>query len=162
MGVAAHDLLGDGGHRVVDGELALVGGDLRVQHHLEKHVAELISQLGDVVFLYGVDRLVGLLHHVLRDGPVGLLAIPRAPIGRTQDGDHVNELVKPVAHGSPCRSRLEWKRQIYLVELVLLLASFEEPFRSSTKMSIFAFLRSSLRNFWYASARRCWTMIWVI
>ena len=69
---------------VADRELALVGGDLRVQHHLEKNVAELLSKPGDVIGLYGVDRLVGLFHHVLRDRLVGLSPGPTGTLRESE------------------------------------------------------------------------------
>ena len=69
---------------LVDVELAFVGGDLRLEHHLHEHVAQLLAQVARGGPLDGVDGLVGLLDHVLGDGGVGLLAVPGAAVGLAQ------------------------------------------------------------------------------
>jgi hypothetical protein len=50
----------------------------REEVHLEEHVAQLVQELGVVARVRGVGQLVGLLHGVGHDGPLVLLAVPRA------------------------------------------------------------------------------------
>ena len=78
---------------VVDVKLAGVGGDLRVEKDLLKHVAHLFAGVGRVVGLDGVDGLVCLFDHVLGDGAVGLLAVPRAAVRLTKPPDRANQPV---------------------------------------------------------------------
>ena len=47
----------------------------------------------------------------------GLLAVPRAPVGRPESGDHFSELVEPVSHCSPCRRRRYYLEPVVIVEL---------------------------------------------
>jgi len=115
-----------------------------VEHHLEQNIAEFLSELGDVIGLYGVDRLVGFFHHVLRNRAVRLLAVPRTPVRRTQGGYHFNELVEPVCHDSPRRASMNR----YLVAVVVLLPLPAAALRSAARISILAFLRRSSRNVW--------------
>ena len=93
MRVPAHELLVEAVGHVLDGELAGVGGYLRVEKHLLEHVAELLAEVRDVVCLDGVNGLVCLLNHVLGDGAVGLLAVPGAAVGLAQAPDGANEPV---------------------------------------------------------------------
>ena len=68
---------------------AVVGGDLRVERHLQQQVAELVA---DRVVVVGVDRLeqlVRLLEEVPRERAMGLLAVPRAPVRRPQPRLHL-------------------------------------------------------------------------
>ena len=66
MGVAADELFVEAASDVVDVELAGVRGDLRVKDDLLEDIAELLAQMGLVMGIDGVDRLVCLLDHVLR------------------------------------------------------------------------------------------------
>ena len=93
MRVPADELLVETVGHVLDGELAGVGGYLRVEKHLFKHVAELLAEVRDVVCLDGVNGLVGLLDHVLGDGAVGLLTVPGAAVGLAQPPDGADEPV---------------------------------------------------------------------
>ena len=87
MGVAADHLLVHVTAHVRDVKLARVGGYLRLEHHLEQHVAQLLAQVRHIARLDGVYGLVGLLYHVVRDGLVRLLAIPGAAVGGAQSLD---------------------------------------------------------------------------
>ena len=92
--MAAHHLRVHVGAHVVDVELARICGDLAVQHHLQKHVAQLFAQMHHVARLDGVNGLVGFLDHVVRDALVRLLAIPRTAVRRAQRRDGGDELVE--------------------------------------------------------------------
>ena len=82
--VAGVELVVDPAGDVGEGELALLGGQHRVEHHLEQQVAELLlerleagaGRLVDVVDR--LEHLVGLLEQVAGEAGVGLLAVPRA------------------------------------------------------------------------------------
>ena len=67
MRMAAHHLGVHVGAHVVDCELPRIGGDLALEHHLQKHVAKLFTQVGDVLFLDRANGLVGFLYHVVGD-----------------------------------------------------------------------------------------------
>ena len=94
MGMPAHDLRVHVAAHVVDGELTSVRGNLRLQHHLKQHVAELFAHVRHVVGLDGIHGLVSLLHHVAGNALVGLLLVPGAPVRRTQRLDGGHELVE--------------------------------------------------------------------
>ena len=67
MRMAAYHLGVHVGAHVVDCELPRIGGDLALEHHLQKHVAKLFTQVGDVLFLDRANGLVGFLYHVVGD-----------------------------------------------------------------------------------------------
>ena len=91
MGVSADHLLvhvvAHVGHR----ELAGIGGNLALQNHLQKNIAQLFTKMRSIVLLDGVNGLVGLFDHVAGDGFMGLLAIPRATARGTQSSYGVYE-----------------------------------------------------------------------
>ena len=64
-----------------------------MQHYLHEHVAELLAQMRRVVRLDAIERLVGLLDHVLADALMRLLAVPRAAIGLTQTPDGLHQML---------------------------------------------------------------------
>ena len=92
--VTADELGVDIARHVGQRKLAGVRRDLRVQHHLHKHVAQLLTQVRRVVCLNTVERLVGLLDHVLADALMRLLAIPRATVGLTQAPDSLHQMLQ--------------------------------------------------------------------
>ena len=88
--MAVDELVVDAPRHVGEGELALLGGQGGVEHHLEQQVAQLLLEVavavaaGDIelaAWVEGIDRLqhlVGLLQQVPGEGGVGLLPVPRA------------------------------------------------------------------------------------
>ena len=64
------------------------------QHDLHEHVTQFLAQVNRVVRLDAVERLVGLLDHVLADAAVRLLAVPRAAIGLTQTPDGLHQMLQ--------------------------------------------------------------------
>ena len=84
VGVAGVELVVDAPGDVGQRELALLGGQHGVEHHLEQEVAELLLQLleagarGHVDVVDRLEHLVGLLEQVTGEAGVGLLAVPRA------------------------------------------------------------------------------------
>ena len=75
-------------------KLAGVRRNLRMQHHLHEHVAQLLTQVRRVIGLNAVERLVGLLDHVLADALMRLLAVPRAAVGLTQAPDGLHQMLQ--------------------------------------------------------------------
>ena len=65
-----------------------------MQHYLHEHVAQLLAQVRRVVGLDAVERLVGLLDHVLANAAVRLLTVPRAAIGLTQTPDGLHQMLQ--------------------------------------------------------------------
>ena len=118
--VAAHELLVEAFAHPVDIELAVVCGDLRMQKHLLEHVTQLLTQVGGVICLYGVNRLVGLLDHVPRDRAMRLCPVPGTAIRLAQAPDRAHE---PIELGVRGRGTLTLARLcINLVDLPLSLA----------------------------------------
>ena len=113
MRVPADELLVEAVGDVVYVELAGVGGYLRVEKHLLEHVAELLAEVRDVVCLNGVNGLVCLLDHVLGDGAMRLLAVPRAAVGLAQAPDGANEPV----HLGRSRRRLPARRVLLVYQV---------------------------------------------
>ena len=94
MRMSTHHFLVDVAAHVIDRELARISRDLALQHHLQQHVAQLFAQMGRIVRLNGIDSLVGLFNHVVRNARVRLLAIPRTTIGRAQLRNRFNERIE--------------------------------------------------------------------
>ena len=92
--VATDELGVDIARHVGQCKLAGVRRNLCMQHHLHEHVAELLAQMRHVVCLDAIERLVGLLDHVLADALMRLLAIPRAAIGLTQTPDGLHQMLQ--------------------------------------------------------------------
>ena len=91
--MAANELGVDIARHVGQRELAGVRRDLRMQHHLHEHVAQLLAQMRGIVALDAVERLVGLLDHVFANAAVRLLAVPRAAVGLTQAPDGLHQML---------------------------------------------------------------------
>ena len=80
----ADELLIELSAHVVYGKGSLVVGYLRMQEHLLQHVAKLLAQVILVVLDNGLNRFVGLFHHVPRYAGMRLLSVPRAAVRLTQ------------------------------------------------------------------------------
>ena len=96
MGVAVDQLFAHPVHHIIEGELSGLPGHGRVEHHLEQHVAQLLLQVVHVHAVDGVGSLIGLLQHILPDGPVGLRHIPGAAPGgpeQVHDPEQVIHLI---------------------------------------------------------------------
>ena len=91
MRVPAHQLVGDAGERVGDGEVSRLGLELRHEDGLEEEIAELLAERRVVVAVDGLEHLVGLLEHVRLQRVDGLLAVPRAAVRSPKRGHDVNE-----------------------------------------------------------------------
>ena len=75
----AHQLGDDPVGDIVDRvAVSPLGGDPRVEHHLQQHVAEFVAEGVLVTGLEGVQRLVRLLEQVRREGRMGLPGVPGA------------------------------------------------------------------------------------
>ena len=84
VGVAAHELVADGGDHVVGPERSLGARELGLEDDLEEQVAELGAELLAVAVVDGVDDLARLLEHVAAERGEGLLAVPGAAVGGEQ------------------------------------------------------------------------------
>lgn len=65
-----------------------------MQHYLHEHVAQLLAQMRGIIGLDAIERLVGLLDHVLANAAVRLFAVPRAAIGLTQAPDGLYQMLQ--------------------------------------------------------------------
>ena len=68
----------DGVGDVVDRHAAAAGFDIRVEQHLQQHVAQLLADHGRVVTVECLAGLVGFLKEIAADGQVRLRRVPRA------------------------------------------------------------------------------------
>ena len=93
MGVAEQQLLHHAVAHVVYGEAPRVGLDIRVEHHLHQHVAQLLPEKDGVVVVDGLGGLVGLLQQSAPDGLVGLRLVPRAAILRAEQTDDLQQIL---------------------------------------------------------------------
>ena len=80
VGVPAHELLADAAHHVIEREVALLLGNLRLKIHLEQQVAKLFAQRVHVILVEGIKNLGGLFEQVLLKGSMGLLLVPRTAV----------------------------------------------------------------------------------
>ena len=78
--MAVDHLVGDGGRHVLEPEGAGLARHLGVVDDLQQQVAELLLERRHVVALDRVGDLVGFLDGVRRDGPEGLVDVPRAAV----------------------------------------------------------------------------------
>ena len=92
--VAADELGVDIACHIGKRKLTGVRRNLRMQHHLHEHVAELLAQMCCVVRLDAIERLVGFLDHVLADALMRLFAVPRAAIGLAQTPDGLHQMLQ--------------------------------------------------------------------
>ena len=81
---------------IVDGEALFFLSDLGVENNLQKKVPQLFFHIGVVLFTDGVFKLLRLLKEILEQARVRLLAVPGAPIARTQSRHDLNELLEGV------------------------------------------------------------------
>ena len=77
-----------------DGEVALVGGHLRIEQHLQQQIAEFFGKMREVAALNGVEDFVGFFKRVFADGVEGLLAVPGAAAGSAQPRHNGRRLLK--------------------------------------------------------------------
>ena len=89
--VATDHLVGESLEQLGHRELAAFGGDLRVEHHLEEEVAELLAQRLEAARLDRLQHLVGFLDEVGLERRPRLLSIPWASIRPTQAVHDVQE-----------------------------------------------------------------------
>ena len=74
--------------------LRVCRSNIRVEHDLQQHVAQLLTQQRHIRLaagFYRLDNLVGFLHQVANQGGVGLLGVPGATSGSAQAGHRLNE-----------------------------------------------------------------------
>ena len=94
MWVAADELGVDIACHIGQRKLTGVRRNLRMQYDLHEHVAEFLAQMRGIVGLDAVERLVGLLDHVLANALMRLFAVPRAAVGLTQAPDGLHQMLQ--------------------------------------------------------------------
>jgi hypothetical protein len=72
---------------VLESEGAALGGKVGVEDDLEQKVAEFLAEVGVIGIGDGVNGLAGFLEESGAEGFVGLLAVPRATVGRAEEAD---------------------------------------------------------------------------
>ena len=102
MGVAEQQLFHHAVAHVVHGEAPCVLLDVRVEHHLHQHVAQLLPEQCGILRVDGLRRLVCLLQQSAADALVRLHPIPRAALGRAQQPDDLQQVVVVIT-GFPCK-----------------------------------------------------------
>lgn len=92
--VAPDELGVDIARHVGQRKLAGVRRNLRMQHDLHEHIAQLLAKVRRVVGLDAIERLVSLLDHIFTNAAVRLLAVPRAAVGLTQAPDGLHQMLQ--------------------------------------------------------------------
>ena len=82
---------------VVDGHAAAVSLDIRVEQHLQQHIAQLLAEHGRVVAVERFAGLIGFLEEIPADGQVRLRRVPRAAARRTQRVYQPDQVVQRIA-----------------------------------------------------------------
>ena len=93
MGMALHHLVADGGGHIQNVEIPVLAADLRMEHHLQKHVAQLVIHMIGVVLPDSLNILVAFLQKIRQQAFVGLLPIPRASLRGTKTGHDTDKIV---------------------------------------------------------------------
>jgi len=78
------ELVVDGAHRISHLEPSGFGGDLRLEHALEEHVAQFAPEAGEIAAVDRVERFVRLLQQERTERLWCLLSVPGAPLRRSQ------------------------------------------------------------------------------
>ncbi len=94
MRMTTHHLLVHVSRNIIDGKQARVSGNLALQNHLKQNIAQLLPQVSHIAGFDGVDGFVSLFNHVVRDGSVRLLAVPRASVRRAQCRNRGHKLIE--------------------------------------------------------------------
>ena len=97
-----NDLPVDISNNIVDGELPLFTGDLRIEHDLQEKVSEFLAHALEVIQVHGRDRFIGFLKQVLTQCRMRLLLIPWAAVRGAQVGD---DLLEGLERGSLAERR---------------------------------------------------------
>ena len=97
MGVSVHQLLGHAVHHVVHGEVAPLGLNLGVEHHLHQNIPQFLAHGVGVVAVQGVQDLIGLLQKIPADGRVGLLRVPGTAAGGAEELHDFQEVLPAIA-----------------------------------------------------------------
>ena len=100
MRVTPDELRGDAGGDIVDVEPPFLPGHLRMEHHLQQDVAQLLAKAVHVARIDRFQRFVGLLEQVSGKRLVGLLQIPWAAARPPEAGHHLEQL----QHALPARA----------------------------------------------------------
>ena len=94
MRMPTDQLVGDRPTHVVRGEAPDLGCDLRMEHHLQKHIPQFAAQLVVISGVDGIQDLVGLFQQMGFERVVILLAIPRTAVGGAQPGHDTHQLME--------------------------------------------------------------------
>ena len=97
MRVPLYEFLADAVAHVVEGEAALLGFHLGVEHDLQQQIAQFLHQQSLVLLVDCLDDLVSLLDQILFDALVRLLSVPRTAARRTQKLHDADQVVDGVA-----------------------------------------------------------------
>src|SRR5688500_7722809 len=81
---AAYELLAQASSDVREVERPLLVSELRVDRDLEQEIAKLVAQPLEITGVERLERLVRLLEEMRPQRSMGLLAVPRAAVGRPQ------------------------------------------------------------------------------
>ena len=99
MGMAANQFFGDAPRHILKGKRALFFADLRLEHHLEQEIAQLLLVLGGLAGIHGVNHLVALFDEVLLKRFDGLFSVPRATLGGTELCHQIKEFLHEMHRG---------------------------------------------------------------
>jgi len=100
VGMAPNQLVDHRLQRVGQAEVTGLAAELRDEHRLEDHIAELLADARPVALIQRVEQLARLFQHERAQCGEGLLAVPRTPLGTAQDPHDVDEVIEVGAGGT--------------------------------------------------------------
>ena len=102
VGVAEQQLLHHAVHHVLHGEPSPLALNVRVEHHLHQHVAQLLLEENGIVVVDGLGGFIRLLQEAAADGLMCLRLVPGAAIFRAEEPDDLQQ-VRIVIVRFPCK-----------------------------------------------------------
>ncbi|MNH83524.1 hypothetical protein D3C73_359190 [compost metagenome] len=85
MRMAEDQLVVQTADNIVDREHSCFLFHLGMQHNLKQQVPKLFLHMTRIILINGLDNFIGLFNQVLADRLVGLLPVPLAAFGTTED-----------------------------------------------------------------------------
>ena len=104
MRVPATQFGADAIHHFLEGKQALFPADLRLEHHLQQQVAQLIGMLVRPAGINGVNDLVALLNQVLLQRFQRLFAVPGTAAFTAHFRHDIEQVLEGIGgHGKKCK-----------------------------------------------------------
>ena len=103
MRMSANHFLAQALHHIVNRKVALFLAHLRMENHLEKHIAEFLAHVFLVAVLRSIDKLTTFLDQIRQQRMRSLLTVPRAAVFRAQTRHDIDKIIKCILHATKDR-----------------------------------------------------------